>query len=98
MTSETVRKIRQTAYTTIITIAIIMAFEFIQGAFNKSAKAASVEYVDFENTKQNDSNKKAHDALRKDKADKEYVDELKETLKVMDSRIYDLWVEKNKGK
>jgi len=92
-------KIQMYIIFSIITLAFNITFSIFGATFNKVDNAASVGYVNSENTKQDDFNYNVHNEMKKtinSKADKTDVDDIKATLNIMDSRIYDLWIIKNK--
>jgi len=88
--------------TTIIVLAITGIFGYFGNTFEKAENAASIDYVNKANEKQDAALMKIVESLNVSinlKADKTYVDDenkrMYELLLIIDGRVYDLWAKAN---
>ena len=83
----------------VITLVFNIFFSVFGGTMNKIGGAASVEYVNTENIKQDVLNKESINDLKHNKVNREEFDiftaSFSKTLETMDKRIYDIWINRD---
>ena len=92
-------KIRENIWLLVLQMVLTVIGLLIFSAFTKYGNTASIDYVNKENLKQDVVCKETKEDIYirlNNKADKVQLEDMKKTLIIMDSRIYDIWVARDK--